>query len=92
MKIYVYYKFVVGEMPAAVADVKKMQEQLAAEFDLHDFELMKRLETDVEGRETWMEVYACAQDRSEAFAERLQQLSLLAGLPQPRRTEVFVKL
>jgi hypothetical protein len=92
MKFYVYYKFVVSQKPTARADVKKMQEQLAAEFDLRNFELMKRPEKDVEGRETWMEVYACADDSCDAFAKRLQHLSLLADLPQPRRTEIFVEV
>ena len=95
MFIYVYYKFVPSEFPTLLKQV--MQSSIEAEYVSSHLvtispKLFKRPEVDKESRETWMEVYnldALTEHSVLQFIERLKQLALEMGLPQPRAIEKF---
>jgi len=92
MNLYVYFKFVVSDHPLALKCIKEMHNQLTIEFPGLVCDLLKRPFPDQDGKETWMEIYhGIATEKSE-FGERLEELALKNGLPQPRRNEVFIPI
>ena len=92
MNLYVYYKFLVDELPGVSSVVQRVQEQLAKEFPGLEFDLLKRPNKDDAGRETWMEIYVLSDDVLPQFQLRLDQLALEEGLPHPRLSELFVPI
>lgn len=92
MNLYVYYKFLVDELPGVSSIVKGVQEQLAKEFPALKYDLLKRPNRDDAGRETWMEIYKINDDALPQFRLRLDQLAHEEGLPQPRLNELFVPI
>lgn len=90
MQLFVYYKLV----PTHQADVKvrvaRMQAELQKQFQISEPQLLKRPEPDELGRETWMEVYDLTGLSADLFKAQLERASVSAGLPQPRRNELFV--
>jgi hypothetical protein len=92
MTLYVYFKFVVSDYPMITKFIKEMQGQLLLEYPSLDCDLLKRPQTDEEGRETWMEVYRGIASEPSKFMERLTELALKNDLPQPRRNEIFISI
>ena len=92
MTLYVYFKFVVSDYPTITKFIREMQGQLLLEYPSLECDLLKRPQTDEEGRETWMEVYSGIASEPSKFIERLTELALKNDLPQPRRNEIFISI
>lgn len=92
MTLYVYFKFIVSDHPMTLKLIKGMQEQLMQEYPGLEYDLLKRPNSDEDGKETWMEIYRGVTSQSSLFMERLSELALKNDLPQPRRNEVFIPI
>ena len=92
MNLYIYFKLITADYPLASRRIREMHDQLTLEFPGLVCELLKRPLVDQDGKETWMEVYRGEATEKPEFSERLEELVLKNGLPQPRRNEVFVPI
>jgi len=90
MNLFVYYKLIESEHLNLPGKIKMMQAALRAQFPALRCDLMKRPDLDASGHETWMEIYTLADIDMLEFRKILDQLSLDADLPQPRKNEVFL--
>jgi len=90
MILYVYYKFNRQQTPDVVTQIKFMQTDLSKRYPGLSVNLLKRPESDQEGRETWMEVYDISNVETAQFTQTLNELAGALDLPQPRRNELFI--
>lgn len=95
-ELFVYYRVRTDDAEAALRHVRDMQARLTAQHPGLNARLLCRPET-VEGRQTWMEVYAIDTRHSPAGVGPAMQaaidaeaVALLPLLDGPRHTEVFV--
>lgn len=90
--LFVYYKLHVDQHAEMKARLNTMSAHLLKQVPGLSVDLMQRPETSEDGLETWMEVYRHPTGVTAAMAKQIDDAALAAGLPQPRRTEVFVSL
>lgn len=90
--LFVYYKLPVDQHASTLASLLDMSRELATLIAGLQIELMQRPEISTEGLETWMEVYRHPSGVSTAMMKMIDKAAIAAGMPQPRRTEVFVAL
>jgi len=90
--LFVYYKLHIDQHDSTLTDVKSMARELMLRMPALQIDLMQRPERSPEGIETWMEVYRHPAGISAEMRKMIDDAALNAGLPQPRRTEVFVEL
>lgn len=90
--LFVYYKLHIDQHARAITCLQSMARELMLRVPGLQVDLMQRPETSPEGIETWMEVYRHPSGISEDMMRLIDDSALDAGLPQPRRTEVFVTL
>jgi hypothetical protein len=90
--LYVYYRIpwrnVIKARAAAAC--------LGTVLEAHGVErprLMQRPDADAEGRQTWMEIYACWDDKWAPTIERsLVDCGLAALIEGPRHSELFIDI
>ena len=92
MNLFVYYKLVAAEHPNLHIRIQLMQAELKLQFPALTTDLLKRPDPDESGRETWMEIYHLSDIDMNAFKTALDHLALEAGLPHPRKNEIFISI
>ena len=92
MNLFVYYKLIESEYPNLRIKVQLMQSDLQYKYPSVSTQLMKRPEADQAGHATWMEMYDLSEVDISIFRAELDQLALAAGLPQPRKNEIFIHI
>jgi len=90
--LFVYYKLHIDQHASALTRLQSMARELMLRSPELQVDLMQRPEISPEGIETWMEVYRHPAGISAEMMKMIDDSALNAGLPQPRRTEVFVEL
>ncbi len=87
--LFVYYRVRSENAVSLHEQVIRLQSRLAQRFGVRT--ALKRRPEEVDGLQTWMEIYA---DVPADFLPALQQASLVAGLPieGKRHVEIFVDL
>ena len=90
--LFVYYKLHIDQHDDTKARLNAMSAHLLKQMPGLSVDLMQRPETSLDGLETWMEIYRHPNGVSAAMSKHIDDAAMAAGLPQPRRTEVFVAL
>lgn len=90
--LYVYYRVPEGAADAARKAAARLAELVAAQ-GVERPRLMRRPETDAQGQQTWMEVYACWDPAWTTTVERAVAASGLGALIEgPRHPELFIDM
>ena len=91
--VYVYYKLPTDHREAFLQASRQLHQRLLTDYDI-SAELQKRPTLDVNGQETWMEVYTLYSDAPEVFLQALEACTPMvdgdAGFLVPERhVEIF---
>ena len=90
--LFVYYKLHTDQHDSALTRLQSMARELMHRIPELQVDLMQRPEISTEGIEPWLEVYRHPAGIGAEVMKMIDDAALNAGLPQPRRTEVFVTL
>lgn len=90
MYLFVYYKLDPKQYPALQSQVTDMQDMLIGQFPGVTCQLLKRPDTDEQGRETWMETYHLSEADEKKFRLHLERITQDEMFPGPRRNEIFI--
>jgi len=91
--LYVYYKIAFANSAVCLLAVKQLHQAIALRYPKLSIHQQKRPNPDANNQETWMETYAgVEQSQLDNLMADLSELAKLHGLPDERKTEVFINL
>jgi len=90
--LFVYYKLLPSDHDRYQLSISLLQQEISNMDSMVELEVLQRPELGSDGQETWMEVYRHPAGVSAQMTEKIHELAMACGLPQQRKSELFIPL
>ncbi len=90
--LFVYYKLLPTDHHRYQLSIARLQQEISKIDSVLELDVLQRPELGSDGQETWMEVYRHPEGVSAQMTEKIHELAIASGLPQQRKSELFIPL